>query len=584
MSSIGERMLEQRAKTGKTVAKAGVDAAVWADDRFTLSRVARNFMNKIFPDHWSFLLGEIALYSFVVLVATGVFLTLYFNPSTSQVVYHGAYKPLQGQRVSEAYASTVDLSFSVRFGLLMRQMHHWAATVFVGAIVVHMCRIFFTGAFRRPRELNWIIGTTLLILAILNGFIGYSLPDDLISGTGIRIAFSILLSIPVVGSYLAFFLFGGNFPGDAIIGRFYVIHILILPAIIAALIGAHLGLMVYQKHTQFPGKGATERNVVGSPAWPNFAFKTGGFFFIITGGLALLGGLAQINPIWLYGSYVPYKVSYAVQPDWYMGWLDGALRIMPSWEVHLPGHMIPNVFFPAVLLPGLTFTLIILWPFLERFFTKDRREHHLLDRPRERPLRTSLGAGVLAFYFVLFGASSTDVLANTFHVSLNLVLWTFRIITIVIPPIVAWVTYRICLELSGTRRPMKRKTPNIVVRTATGRYYTVPAEVRPGDEEVELEPEELPSERPLEPVGVGAGHDDEEGPSTGEGRGEGRGEARAGDGQAAEGAAAGAPPARRSGGGGVFRVPRRQHFRMLAGGLFGLRPRIRPRTQGADAG
>ena len=192
------------------------------DERLGIAKGGRTFLDKIFPDHWSFMLGEIALYSFVVLLATGVFLCLYYVPSVAPTVCHTPYLPLNNTITSEAFCSTVNLSFSVRAGLLMRQMHHWACDIFVGSIVLHMARVFFTGAFRKPRELNWTIGLTMLILAILNGFIGYSLPDDLISGTGIRIAFSIVLSIPVVGSYLAFFLFGGNFPGTAIIPQ--VLH------------------------------------------------------------------------------------------------------------------------------------------------------------------------------------------------------------------------------------------------------------------------------------------------------------------------------------------------------------------------
>ncbi|MGH7735830.1 MAG: cytochrome b, partial [Gemmatimonadales bacterium] len=241
-----------------------VDSGVrWLDDRFGLAKGGRVMLDKIFPDHWSFLLGEIALYSFVVLIATGVFLSLYYNPSSSEVVYHGAYLPLRGMHMSVAYASSVDLSFGVRTGLVMRQMHHWAADVFVGSIAVHMCRIFFTGAFRKPREVNWIIGVTLLTLAIVNGFIGYSLPDDLVSGTGIRLAYSFVLSMPLVGTYLATFLFGGNYPGDgSIIPRFYIIHVFVLPLVIFGLIAAHLGLLVRQKHTQFAGHGRTERNVV----------------------------------------------------------------------------------------------------------------------------------------------------------------------------------------------------------------------------------------------------------------------------------------------------------------------------------
>lgn len=467
--------------------------STWFDDRLGASRFARSSLNKIFPDHWSFMLGEIAMYSLVVLLLTGVYLTLFFNPSTKEIIYHGSYVPLHGQRVSEAYASTVNISFGVRGGLVMRQMHHWAANVFIAAIVAHMCRVFFTGAFRRPREMNWVLGIILLILAILNGFMGYSLPDDLISGTGLRIAFSILLSIPVVGSWAAFLVFGGNFPGDQIIPRFYVLHILVIPAIILALLGAHLGLVWRQKHSQFPGPGRTQRNVVGTPIWPGFFTKTNGLFFMVMGGLAGLGGLAQINPIWLYGSYQAYKVSYAVQPDWYMGFLDGALRLMPSWETVAFGHMIPNAFFPAVLLPGLIFTPLLLWPWIEDHFTKESKtEHNLLDRPRDRPVRTAIGAALFALTIVLFFASSTDVLANYFQISLNVILVAGRVMLFVVPPVVGLVTYRLCKEMSGVADVGKRKRANVVVRSADGGYSTVPSAPRPGDEVKELHPEELP--------------------------------------------------------------------------------------------
>jgi ubiquinol-cytochrome c reductase cytochrome b subunit len=474
------------------------------DERIGIAKGGRTFLDKIFPDHWSFMLGEVALYSFVVLLATGVFLTLYYVPSSTTVVYHGAYRPLDGMRMSEAYASTVNLSFAVRAGLLMRQMHHWAADVFVGSIVVHMARIFFTGAFRKPRELNWTIGITLLILAIFNGFIGYSLPDDLISGTGIRIAYSILLSIPFVGSYLAFFLFGGPYPGGIILERFYIIHVLILPLIIIGLIGAHLGLLVRQKHTQFPGRGRTEHNVVGSPMFPTFMAKTTGFMLMVTGVLGVLGGYAQINPIWQFGPYQPPKISYAVQPDWYMGWLDGALRIMPSWEFTAWGHTVPwEVFLPAVVFPGLVFNICLAWPMIERRFTKDFELHNLLDRPRDRPKRTAAGAAMIALLFTVFGASSTDVLANYFHLSLNQVLWFFRIAVILVPIITGLVTWKICVEMQGTPGAVKRKRAMVVSRTASGEYVAVPAEERPGDEHHELEPEPVPVRIDLEPQPVG---------------------------------------------------------------------------------
>ncbi len=472
------------------------------DDRLGLAKGGRVMLDKIFPDHWSFMLGEIALYSFVVLMATGVFLSLYFVPSTTQVIYHGTYTPLRGQSVSEAYQSTVNISFGVRGGLLVRQMHHWAADIFVASIVVHMARIFFTGAFRKPRELNWTIGTLMLILAILEGFIGYSLPDDLISGTGLRIGYSIVESIPFVGSYLGTFLWGGQFPGNGSIeGRFYIIHVLIIPLVITGLLGAHLGLLVRQKHTQFKGEGRTENNVVGSPMFPTFMAKTTGFLFMVTGATALLGAFAQINPIWQFGSYDPSKISYAVQPDWYMGWLDGALRIMPAWEFAGWGHTIPlEVFLPAVIFPGLIFNIAFLWPALERRMTGDTALHNLLDRPRDRPKRTAAGAAMLGLLFTLFAASSTDVLANYFHLSLNFVLWAFRVLTVAVPIVVAFVTYGICKEMQGVQGIGKRKRAVIVRRSAEGEYTTVPTAPRPGDGYHELEPEPVPVRIDVSPL------------------------------------------------------------------------------------
>jgi len=483
-------------KTKTSVSKYGAlgDKLNDLDDRLGVARGGRTLMDKIFPDHWSFMLGEIALYSFMILLATGIFLTLYYVPSQTLVTYHGSYLPLRGVRVSQAFASSVDLSFSVRAGLMMRQMHHWACDIFVGAIVVHMARVFFTGAFRKPRETNWLIGTLLLILSIANGFLGYSLPDDLVSGTGLRIAFSILESIPVIGSYAATMLFGGNFPGTMIISRFFTLHVLLIPGIMVGLVTAHLVLLVTQKHTQFKGKGRTEKNVVGAPMMPIFAAKATGFIFLVSGVTALLAGLAQINPIWQFGPYEASKISYAVQPDWYMGWLDGILRIWPAWQFSNFGHTMPlEVFLPAVVVPGLVFTIAQLWPAIEAKFTKDTAMHNLLDRPRDRPKRTAFGVGMLAFLFMLFVASSTDVLANYFHISLNTMLWIMRVVVILVPLIAYPLTLTLCKELQRAGDSGKRKRPNIVTRSAEGAYHTVPADLRPGDGHHELAAEPLPT-------------------------------------------------------------------------------------------
>jgi ubiquinol-cytochrome c reductase cytochrome b subunit len=463
------------------------------DDRLGISKGGRSLMDKIFPDHWSFMLGEIALYSFMILMITGVFLTFFYVPSSTVVTYHGPYMPLYGQKMSQAYASSIDLSFSVRSGLLMRQMHHWACDIFLAAMVVHMARVFFTGAFRKPRETNYVIGSLLLILGIFNGFLGYSLPDDLVSGTGIRIAFSIVESIPLVGTYIAFFLFGGNYPGPAIIPRFFILHVLLLPLIMLGLVTAHLFLLVHQKHTQFPGKGRTEDNVVGTPMVPVFAAKATGFMLMVAGVTALLGGLAQINPIWQFGPYVASKISYAVQPDWYMGWLDGALRIFPAWEWTGFGFTFPlEVFIPAIVIPGIIFGVVQLWPMIERRRTGDDEIHNLLDLPRNRPKRTAFGAGLFALVSILFVASSTDVVANFFHVSLEGTLWAMRILTFAVPVVVYFLTAKICQELQQAPGAGKRKRANVVLRTPAGEYRTEAAPARPGDEHVELEAEPVP--------------------------------------------------------------------------------------------
>jgi ubiquinol-cytochrome c reductase cytochrome b subunit len=417
--------------------------ARWIDDRLGTSRFVEESLNKVFPDHWAFLLGEIALYSFVILVLTGIFLSFFFTPSLTEHTYHGPYAPLHGVKVSDAYNSIVNLSFQVRAGLVMRQTHHWAALVFIAAMVVHLCRIYFTGAFRRPREINWMIGVTMLILGILNGFTGYSLPDDLLSGQGVRIMYSVMESVPVIGTWMAFLFFGGDYPSNQIISRLFVLHVMIVPALLAALIGAHLAIVWRQKHTQFKGAGKREDNVVGPRLWPTYAFSSVGLFFGIFAVLTALGGLVQINPVWLYGPYRADQVTSPAQPDWFLGWLEGALRIFPNFEPHIFGFIIPNLFFPAVLLPGITFMLLYLWPFIEARFTSDYDTHHLLDDPRDKPMRTALGAATLAFYVMLFFAASNDVIAKSFNVPVGNVTWVFRGLVLGVPPLVGLIVHRL---------------------------------------------------------------------------------------------------------------------------------------------
>ncbi|WP_443071978.1 cytochrome bc1 complex cytochrome b subunit [Streptomyces sp. WMMC1477] len=441
------------AGVGRGARQAGLRTFDALDARLPVAEVGKGTLRKAFPSHWSFLLGEMALYSFVVLLLTGVFLTFFFEPAHGQVVYEGSYEPLRGVLMSEAYASTLDISFDVRGGLLIRQIHHWAALLFIAAITVHLLRVFFTGAFRKPRELNWVVGVTLFMLAMVEGFCGYSLPDDLLSGTGLRITQGIMLSIPVVGTYVSFLVFGGEYPGELVIPRLYVTHVLLVPGLLLALVTLHILLVFHLRHTQWARRGHTNRNVVGDPMIPVFAAKSGGLFLTVFGVLAVLGAVAQINPVWAYGPYRADQVSTFSQPDWYVGFLEGSLRLMPGWEITLWGHtLMLNVLVPAVLLPGALFTVLYLYPFFERWLTGDRGEHHLCDRPRNRPTRTGLGVAGTTFYAVLLMAGGQDLIAYLFDLSVERVVWTFRVAVLLGPVLAFLVTQRVCLALQGRDR------------------------------------------------------------------------------------------------------------------------------------
>ena len=456
--------------------------ANYVDERTGAAKWVKKNLQKVFPDHWSFLLGEIALYSFIILLLSGTFLTFWFDPSMREVEYEGDYQPLKGLKMSAAYASTLHISFEVRGGLLMRQIHHWAAILFMAAIVVHLMRVYFTGAFRKPREFNWIIGVGLLTLGIVEGFLGYSLPDDLLSGTGIRIAEAIIQAIPIVGSYLSYFAFGGAFPGESFIPRIYTVHVLLLPGAFLALITVHLMLVWYQKHTQYPGPGRTERNVVGYPLFPVYMAKAGGFFFIVFGVTAFLGAVASINPIWLYGPYTPGQISAGSQPDWYMGWLDGLVRMAPPIETVIFGYTISwNILIPGLIVPGILFTGMALYPFIEQWITGDRREHHILDRPRNVPNRTALGVMALTFTLVALINGGNDIIATNFHLAINQVMWFSRIGIFVLPPLAFVITKRICLSLQRADRELLlhgRETGRLV-RLPHGEFVEVHEPVSP---------------------------------------------------------------------------------------------------------
>jgi len=461
----------------------GVDAVRLIDQRLGAAPLLRKAMRYLFPDHWSFLIGEIVLYSFMVLIGTGIYLSLFFDASTADTVYHGTFAPLQGQTVSLAFASTVHISYDVPAGLLMRQTHHWAALVFAAAIIVHMIRVFFTGAFRKPRDVNWFVGVTLLILALLEGFFGYSLPDDLLSGIGLVIGYGVAMSIPVVGANLAFLIWGGQFPGSASFEpRLYIAHVFLLPAALAVLITVHLAIIMRQKHSQFRGPGHREDNVVGTPMWPGYALRATGLLFAVAGVLVLLGGLVQINPVWQYGPFHPWVGTNGAQPDWYLGWLIGSLRLIPPLEIHLFGYtLLPNPFFGGILFPTVIFIVLYGWPALERRVTGDHARHDLIDRPRDNPTRTAIGAAFFSWVAIIFVAGSADRILVSVGIPYSSQLWFFRIAALLGPAIVFFATgtYAASSENAKPTPCGNGPAPSCVAAPAAGSRRHPPTNPRP---------------------------------------------------------------------------------------------------------
>ncbi|MGY4102108.1 cytochrome bc1 complex cytochrome b subunit [Nocardia sp. R16R-3T] len=455
-----------------------------ADERYRAAAFLKRSINKVFPTHWSFLLGEIALYSFIILLLSGVYLTLFFDPSMSEVVYNGAYQPLRGVTMSRAYETALNITFEVRGGLFVRQVHHWAALLFAASIIVHLFRIFFTGAFRKPREANWVIGCLLLIMAMFEGFFGYSLPDDLLSGTGLRAAFGgLVMGIPIIGTWVHWLMFGGDFPGEIIIPRLFIAHVLLFPGIMLALIAAHVALVWYQKHTQFPGPGRTESNVVGARIVPVFASDQGAFFAFTLGIVAILAGVLQINPIWNLGPYNPAQVSAGSQPDFYMMWTDGFLRLLPPWELYLGRYTVPAPFW-VLLVMGLVFTVLIAYPWIEQRLTGDKVHHNLLQRPRDVPVRTAIGAMAIAFYVVLTLSCNNDILALKFNISLNATTWAGRILVLVAPPVAYFLAYRFCIGLQRSDRAVLEHgiETGVIKRLPHGEYIEMHQPLGPVDE------------------------------------------------------------------------------------------------------
>jgi ubiquinol-cytochrome c reductase cytochrome b subunit len=419
------------------------------DQRSGTAPFIRKTLRYVFPDHWSFLLGEVALYAFVVLVGTGIYLTLFFEPSTADTIYKGTYGPLRGLHMSDAYRSTVDISFDVKAGLFIRQTHHWAADVFVASIVLHMLRVFFTGAFRKPRDLTYFVGIAMLGAALLEGYLGYSMVDDLLSGMGLAIGYSVALAIPFVGAELAQLIWGAPFPGDPQFwSRMYIGHVFLFPMLIAGLLGLHLFLIAARHHTQFKRKKESESKVVGVPTFPGQVPRSLGLFFAVVAVLFLLGGLVQVNPIWLWGPYHVADGTNGAQPDWYLGWLIGALRMVPNFDVTIGGYtLFPNPFWGGILFPIAVFGILFSWPALERRFTRDGAFHNLLDRPRDAPTRTAFGAAFFSVVFIPFLAGASDRVFIYLGISYEWQIWVYRVLFFVAPVVIFFVVRRVCGEL-----------------------------------------------------------------------------------------------------------------------------------------
>ncbi len=414
------------------------------DSRVRAAKFLHRAMNHVFPDHWSFMLGEIALYSFMALVVTGTYLALFFHASSEKIVYRGSYRALDGQKISAAYNSALHISFAVPAGLLVRQMHHWAALIFIWAILAHMARIFFTGAYRKPREMNWLIGLTLLVLALANGFFGYSMLDDLLSGTGLRIGYSILLSVPVVGPWLTYLFMGGNIPNPEMLPRMYALHIFLVPALISVLLAMHLFMIWRQLHTNYPGPKRTNRTIAGSRLWPSYTAKSIGLLLLVCGAIAALGGLVQIDPVWIYGPYDPSSTMVGAQPDWYLGWVEGAMRLFPGINLRIGHWLVPELFFPAVLMPSLLFLGLYSWPFVEKLFSRDKGDQNVLRLPYEQPILTAGGVGLSTFVLLLLVAGGDDFVALAIGGSVVEVRTILRILVLAAPPCAAALTYFVC--------------------------------------------------------------------------------------------------------------------------------------------
>ncbi|MEF8822179.1 MAG: cytochrome bc complex cytochrome b subunit [Halovenus sp.] len=442
----------------------------WFDDRLDLEG-GRSILGKAFPAEDSFLLGEVALFCFVLLVLSGMFLGFFYEPSISNVEYEGSVAEYQGEEMPESYVSVLNITYDVPFGMLLRRMHHWAAHLMVASMALHMLRVFFTGAYRNPRELNWVVGTALAGATMFAAYTGYALPFDEFASTAVGIGYNVALSIPIIGETVANIAFGGSFPSSATIPRFYFLHILVLPLVIAGLIGVHMAILVRQKHTEAQrdedvmpagptraavdrrtavegdsasggtaadggspsdsgtaadggavahGGGATKSRsrqvdrdddsvVVGLPAFPNQVAVSAVVFFLTLATLSLLAGFLPVHNIAEYGPNDPASTPSLIMPDWFLMWGYGFLKLIPSWmSFDLLGIHFSAEFIGGLLLPGIIFGVVALWPFIDY----DEKPVHFTADPLERPFQTAVGVAAVLFIMIASIAGMDVIVAD----------------------------------------------------------------------------------------------------------------------------------------------------------------------------
>jgi quinol-cytochrome oxidoreductase complex cytochrome b subunit len=421
---------------------------------------------------WSNLFGVVTFACLLVLAVTGIALATWYTPSNELVTYVGPYEPLQGATVTEAFASTMRISFEETGGLLVRQTHHWAALVMPASMIMQLLITFFNGGFRRPRRLSWVLLVVAFILVLAAGWSGYALPDDMLSGTGLRIVEGVVLSIPFIGTWLANWMFGGPFPGQ-IIENLYPVHAWIAPGLLVLVMAVRAVLSIRDGQ---PRPARPARASLGLRLWPDAALRAAGMVGLTSAVLVLLGATSTISPVWSYGPASVGEVGAGSQPDWYMGFLDGALRLVPvGWETEWLGWTITFATLIPLVVVGGYFAILIVYPYIEAWVNQDNDLHHVLDRPRNVPVRTGIGVAGALFYGILWGAASADIVSTEFSVSFEAIITTLQVALVIGPPLAFEVTRRVCIGLQRKDREiaLHGHETGRIVRTPNGGYAEI---------------------------------------------------------------------------------------------------------------